>query len=65
MTATYTFHIFSSLDGFGSDNGNWAATWASKGPALLAHRLALYNQEQRMILGAKAFREFAQALRQP
>jgi hypothetical protein len=36
-----------------------------QGPALLAHRLALYNQEQRMILGAKTFREFAQALRQP
>jgi hypothetical protein len=32
MTATYTFHIFSSLDGFGSHNGNWAATWASKAP---------------------------------
>ena len=32
MTATYTFDIFSSLDGFGSHNGNWAATWASKVP---------------------------------
>jgi hypothetical protein len=30
MTATYTFHIFSSLEGFGSHNGNWAATWQAR-----------------------------------
>ena len=33
ITATYTFDIFSSLDGFGSHNGNWAATGASKTPS--------------------------------
>jgi hypothetical protein len=28
MTATYTFDVFSSLDGFGSyDGGNWGGYW--------------------------------------
>ena len=26
MTATYTFDIFSSLDGYGSHNADWVAT---------------------------------------
>src|SRR5438445_12661408 len=33
MTATYAFDVFSSLDGFGSHSGNWAATGASKAPS--------------------------------
>jgi hypothetical protein len=28
MTATYTFDVFSSLDGFGSyDGGDWGGYW--------------------------------------
>lgn len=31
MTATYTFDVFMSLDGFGSlSGGDWAATGASR-----------------------------------
>ena len=47
MTATYTFDVFCSLDGFGSNNGDWGGYWGKQGPELLDHRLALYDQEQR------------------
>ena len=62
MTATYTFDVFSSLDGFGSASGNWTGYWGKQGPELLDHRLALYGEEQRMVLGANTFRQFVQAL---
>ncbi len=51
MTATYTFDVFSSLDGFGAASGNWTGYWGKQGPELLDHRLALYGQEQRMVSG--------------
>jgi dihydrofolate reductase len=64
MTATYTFDIFSTLDGYGSygPNGDWGGYWGKQGPEFLDHRLALYSQEQRMVLGANTFREFVQML---
>ena len=40
MTATYTFDVFSSLDGYGSATGDWTGYWGKQGPELLAHRLA-------------------------
>src|SRR5215469_11891472 len=58
MTATYTFDVFSSLDGFGGASGNWG----KQGPELLEHRLALYDQEQRMVFGANTYRAFARML---
>jgi hypothetical protein len=51
MTATYTFDVFSSLDGFGAASGNWTGYWSKQGPELLDHRLALYGEEQPMVLG--------------
>jgi dihydrofolate reductase len=62
MTATYTFDIFSSLDGYGSHNGNWGGYWGKQGPELLDHRLALYDTEQRMVFGANTYRQFVQLL---
>ena len=62
MTATYTFDVFSSLDGFGSAGGDWTGYWGKQGPELLEHRLALYSQEQRMVFGATTFRAFTQML---
>ncbi|MFD8569312.1 dihydrofolate reductase family protein [Streptomyces sp. NPDC059639] len=62
MTATYTFDVFSSLDGFGSAGGDWTGYWGKQGPELLDHRLALYGSEQRMVLGANTYRLFAQML---
>jgi len=42
MTATYTFDIFSTLDGYGSHHGDWGGYWGKQGPELLDHRLALH-----------------------
>jgi dihydrofolate reductase len=58
MTATYTFDVFSSLDGFGAAGGNWTGYWGKQGPELLDRRLALYDQKQRMIFGANTYRLF-------
>jgi hypothetical protein len=47
MTATYTFDVFSSLDGFGGvSGGDWGGYWGKQGPELLDHRLALYDEKQ-------------------
>ena len=63
MTATYTFDVFSSLDGFGSvSGGDWGGYWGKQGPELLDHRLALYSSEQRMVFGATTYRQFAEML---
>ena len=62
MTATYTFDVFSSLDGFGAAGGNWTGYWGKQGPELLDHRLALYAGEQRMVMGANTYRLFASML---
>jgi len=65
MTMTYTFDVFSSLDGFGSydtNSGNWGGYWGKQGPELLEHRLALYSVQQRMVFGANTYRAFAKML---
>jgi dihydrofolate reductase len=62
MTATYTFDVFTSLDGFGAATANWTGYWGKQGPELLDHRLALYEPEQRMVLGANTFRAFVEML---
>ena len=62
MTATYTFDVFSSLDGFGAAGGDWTGYWGKQGPELLEHRLALYGGEQRMVFGANTYRMFSRML---
>ena len=64
MTATYTFDVFSTLDGYGSygPDGDWGGYWGKQGPELLDRRLSLYDQGQRMVLGANTFREFVEML---
>jgi dihydrofolate reductase len=63
MTAIYTFDVFCSLDGFGSQSGgNWGGYWGKQGPQLLDHRLAAYDEEQRMVFGANTYRAFARML---
>src|SRR5438094_10140482 len=62
MTATYTFDVFCSLDGYGSHSGNWGGYWGKQGPELLDHRLALYDAEQRMVFGANTYRQFVRLL---
>ena len=62
MTATYTFDVFSSLDGYGAAGGDWTGYWGKQGPELLDHRLASYDVEQRMVFGANTYRLFARML---
>ena len=62
MTATYTFDVFSSLDGYGAAAANWTGYWGKQGPELLDHRLSQYDHEQRMVFGANTFRQFAEML---
>src|ERR1700754_3476925 len=62
MPATYTFDVFSSLDGFGAASGDWTGYWGKQGPELLDHRLAQYGAGQRMVFGANTYREFARML---
>jgi dihydrofolate reductase len=64
MAATYTYDIFSTLDGFGSftSEGDWGGYWGKQGPEFLAHRLAQYGEAQRMVFGATTYRFFARVL---
>ena len=63
-SATYTFDIFSTLDGYGSygPDGDWGGYWGKQGPELLDHRLASFDAEQRMVFGATTFRQFVEML---
>jgi len=62
MSATYTFDVFTSLDGYGAAGGNWTGYWGKQGPELLEQRLALYSAEQRMVFGANTYRLFVEML---
>lgn len=62
MTATYTFDVYMSLDGFGSVSHGWGGYWGKQGPEFLARRLDLYAPEQRMIFGGNTFRAFMKML---
>jgi dihydrofolate reductase len=64
MVATYTWDVFSSLDGYGSygGDGDWGGYWGKQGPELLEHRLASFDAEQRMVFGARTFTQFVAML---
>ena len=64
MSATYTFDIFCTLDGYGSygPDGDWGGYWGKQGPELLERRLASFSAEQRMVFGATTFRLFVEML---
>jgi dihydrofolate reductase len=64
MSVTYTFDVFCTLDGFGSygEGGDWGGYWSKQGPQFLDRRLAQYEEEQRLVLGANTFREFVHFL---
>ena len=61
MTATYTWDVFCTLDGYGSfpADAGWGGYWSKQGPELLEHRASLFAFEQRMVFGATTFRENA------
>lgn len=62
MTCTYTFDVFSSLDGYGAASADWSGYWGKQGPELLDRRLDLYRTEQRMVFGANTIRDFVRML---
>ena len=64
MTATYTFDVFSTLDGYGSfgPGADWGGYWGKHGPEFLDRRLALYGEGQQMVLGANTFRLFVRLM---
>jgi dihydrofolate reductase len=64
MTATYTFDVYSTLDGFGSydSSGDWGGYWGKQGPEFLDHRFVVLSEEQRMVLGANTFSEWLELL---
>ena len=71
MTATYTFDIFSTLDGYGSygPDGDWGGYWGKQGPELLDRRLSLYDHSSEWssapIRSGKWWRSSARAPRHP
>lgn len=63
VSATYTFDVFSTLDGYGHPSSrDWGGYWGQQGPELLDRRVCLYEAEQRMVFGAHIYRTFAQVL---
>src|SRR3954453_23908686 len=64
MPASYTWDVFSTVDGYGSygPDGDWGGYWSKQGPELLAYRASLFDTPQRMVFGATTFRENAEIL---
>ncbi|WP_380166195.1 dihydrofolate reductase family protein [Jannaschia sp. R86511] len=61
MTATYTWDVFATVDGFGSfaEGADWGGYWGKQGPELLRHRAKQFDPLPRMVFGATTFRENA------
>lgn len=64
MAATYTWDVFSTLDGYGSfgAGADWGGYWGKQGPELLEHRASQFRADQRLVFGATTFRENAEIL---
>jgi dihydrofolate reductase len=62
MTATYTFDVFCTLDGYGSysEDGDWGGYWGKQGPEFLDRRREVYGTGHRLVLGANTYRMFAE-----
>ena len=60
MVATYTWDVFTSLDGFGGydEHGDWGGYWGKDGPEFLARRLQQYAEPVHLVLGATTFAMF-------
>jgi dihydrofolate reductase len=64
VSATYTFDVFCTVDGFAAydERGDWGGYWGKQGPQFLERRLEVYREEQRLVLGAATFRQFREVL---
>ncbi|TAM66091.1 MAG: deaminase [Microbacteriaceae bacterium] len=56
--ASYTFDVFSTLDGYGSTD-EWGGYWGKQGPELLDRRASLYVEDQLMVFGPATYRMFS------
>lgn len=56
--ASYTFDVFTTLDGYGSTD-EWGGYWGKQGPELLNRRAGLFAEEQLMVFGPATYRMFA------
>jgi dihydrofolate reductase len=61
MTATYTFDVVSTLDGYGSygPDGDWGGYWGKQGPEFIARRVEQMREAERLVLGPGTIKEFA------
>ncbi|WP_404288679.1 dihydrofolate reductase family protein [Glutamicibacter arilaitensis] len=59
---TYTFDVFSSLDGFAAATEPWEGYWGKQGPELLEHRSRLYDQPTLMVFGATTYKMMSSML---
>ena len=62
MTATYTFDVFSSLDGYGSTQRQLGRLLGQARPRAARPPPRLVHPEQRMVFGANTYRQFVQLL---
>lgn len=64
MSATYTWDIFCTLDGFGSydENGDWGGYWSKAGPEFIERRVQLYRDDVHVVLGGNTYRQFLEVL---
>ena len=64
MAVTYTFDVLCTLDGFGSyqEGADWGGYWGKQGPEFIERRLAMYDANQRMVLGGNTLRMFTEVL---
>ena len=64
MAVSYTWDVYSTLDGFASFNsdGDWGGYWGKQGPEFLDHRATVLNEDQRLVLGGNTFRQFLELL---
>ncbi|TDU82544.1 dihydrofolate reductase [Kribbella voronezhensis] len=61
MSVSYTFDIFSSLDGY-SNSKTFGGYFGKQGPELLEHRFNQYGEQQRLVLGANTYRGMSSML---
>ncbi|WP_309132005.1 dihydrofolate reductase family protein [Brevibacterium sp.] len=60
MSTTYTFDVFSSLDGYGAGTDEWSGYWGKQGPELLDHRATIFDEDQLMVFGPNTYRMMSQ-----
>jgi dihydrofolate reductase len=56
--ATYTFDVFSTLDGYGSSEV-WPGYWGKEGPELVADREKVFSPDKILVLGATTYRTWS------